>query len=127
MLRVQTNRRQVETKLYHILSRKECKKMCYSKKMGASIYSAVPYSFPKFHDGKTPYVDFVCYDPVIGKMRRKKFHISGIKSKSARKQRAAEIIALISARLREGWNVWAEEVGSREYTLLSEILSSKSV
>lgn len=97
--------------------------MCNSKKMGASIYSVVPYSLPKFHDGKTPYVDFMCFDPALGKMRRKKYHISGVKAKSARKQRAAEIIAYITARLREGWNVWAEEVGSREYTLLGDAVA----
>lgn len=90
------------------------------RKRGASIYNAVPYSLPKFHDGKTPYIDFVCYDPVTDKMRRKKFHISGIKSKSARAARASELIALITARLRDGWNVWSEAVGSREYTLLSD-------
>ena len=81
------------------------------------------YTFPTLHTGKKWFVDFKCYDPVAGKMRRKKYHIDRIKKASDRKRYAAELIATIAARLRRGWNVWAEAATSREYTLLYNIFA----
>ena len=94
-----------------------------SCRSGVSSYSLVPYSQPRLHTGKSWYVDFFCFDPVAGEMRRKKYCLNNIKKLSDRRQRAAELITTISARLREGWNVWADLQGdsNRMYTLYSEV------
>lgn len=86
------------------------------------MYSVTSYSLPKFHKGKTYYVAFQCFDPVEGKMRRKKYHLDGIKSKREREKRATELIANITQRLREGWNVWAKAETSRQYTAWETIV-----
>ena len=87
-----------------------------------SSSSILSYSVPKLHTGKTWYVDFFCYDPVEQRMRRKKYHLDGIKKLSMRKQRAADLIAALSERLRRGWNVWAENAAcDRHYSPYTEV------
>ena len=54
-------------------------------------------------------------------MRRKKYHLDGIKSVRERRRRASELISTISARLREGWNCWADVESSRGYTLYENV------
>ncbi|MCM0342529.1 site-specific integrase [Bacteroides fragilis] len=94
----------------------------YSKqRKGASLHEVITYTLPKLHTGKNWYIDFLCYDPIDGKMRRKKYMLDSIKSQSARKKQAAEIITNCTNRLREGWNPWADASNSRQYTKLSDI------
>ena len=89
--------------------------MCPKTRKGASLHEVINYTLPKLHTGKNWYVDFLCYDPVEGKMRRKKYMLDSIKSQSARKKQAAEIITNCTNRLRSGWNPWAEASNSRQY------------
>lgn len=42
------------------------------KRKGTSLYDVVTYTLPKLHTGKNWYVDFKCYDPLEGSMKRKK-------------------------------------------------------
>lgn len=80
------------------------------------------YSFPKLHEGKKWFVDFVCYDPLTQTMRRKKYHVDNFKTKKERRAYAAELIATLSAKLRTGWNVWAAQAETvREYTPIEKV------
>ena len=98
------------------------KKMVSKKKAGARVYSVTEFSWPRLHTGKCWFVDFLCYDPVEGKMRRKKYHLDGIKKLSDRRKRAAELIAKLSDKLQHGWNVWAEKAENiRQYTLYEHV------
>lgn len=89
--------------------------MCSKTRKGSPLHEVITYTLPKLHTGKNWYVDFLCYDPVDGKMRRKKFMLDSIKSQSARKKQAAEIITNCTNRLRSGWNPWADATNSRQY------------
>lgn len=91
------------------------------KKSKAHASDILTYTIPKLHTGKLWFVDFYCYDPVTETMRRKKYHLDSIKKVSERRKYAAELIANILARLRKGWNVWADASTSREYTLLTSV------
>lgn len=94
----------------------------YSKKRkGASLNEVISYTLPTLHSGKNWYVDFLCYDPLEEKMKRKKFMLDSIKKPSERKKRAAEIIANCTNRLRSGWNPWAEASNSRLYMKFSDV------
>ena len=44
---------------------------------GSSINNIVDYTLPKLHTGKNWYIDFTCFDPADGKMRRKKYMLEG--------------------------------------------------
>lgn len=90
---------------------------------GSSINNIVDYTLPKLHTGKNWYVDFTCFDPADGKMRRKKYMLDSIAKTSDRKKRAAEIIANATARLRNGWNPWAEASTERQYCKFAEVTS----
>lgn len=86
------------------------------------LSSVLGYSQPKFHEGKTSFVDFFCYDPVLGKMRRKKYHLDSAKKRSERRKLAATIISGLSEKLRSGWNPWSAPSESRLYTDIDEAL-----
>lgn len=88
---------------------------------GASAYEVITYSLPKLHTGKTWFVDFQCFDPAEGKMRRKKYHLDSIKSVRERRQRAQELIVGLTAKLKSGWNVWVENGSSRQYTVFDTV------
>lgn len=88
---------------------------------GASRYEVVGYSLPKLHTGKRWFVDFLCFDPAEGKMRRKKYHLDGIKSVRERRAHAHELIVGITEKLRKGWNVWVDCGSSRQYTLFDSV------
>ncbi len=98
--------------------------MLERKKITGNACKVIGYSLPKLHKGKTWYVDFLCFDPLAEKMRRKKYHLDGIKSVRERNARAAELIATLTARLRQGWNVWAQGAESeRGYRLMREVFA----
>ena len=84
------------------------------KRKGTSLYDVVTYTLPKLHTGKNWYVDFKCYDPQEGSMKRKKFMLDSIAKISERKKRATEIITVTTQRLRNGWNPWAEATTDRQ-------------
>lgn len=90
---------------------------------GSTINNIVDYTLPKLHTGKNWYVDFTCFDPADGKMRRKKYMLDSIAKISDRKKRAAEIIANATSRLRSGWNPWIEASTERQYAKFSEVTS----
>ena len=79
----------------------------------------IPYTLPKLHAKKHWYVDFCCYDPLTQTMRRKKYMLDGIKSVKLRRERAAEIISVVTYKLRNGWNVWASATSTRQYTTIA--------
>ncbi len=88
---------------------------------GAPLKEIVTYTLPKLHTGKNWYVDFQCYDPVDGRMRRKKYMLDSIEKVSDRRKRAAEIIALATERLRNGWNPWADASSDRQYARFTDV------
>ena len=90
---------------------------------GSTINNIVEYTLPKLHTGKNWYVDFTCFDPADGKMRRKKYMLDSISKISERKKRGAEIIANATSRLRSGWNPWIEASTERQYAKFSEVTS----
>lgn len=96
--------------------------MLYRTRKGSSLNEVVTYTLPKLHISKNWYVDFQCFDPVDGRMKRKKYMLDSIQSKTERKRRAAEIIANATNRLREGWNPWAEVTSDRQYYKFCDVV-----
>lgn len=95
--------------------------MCSKQRKGSSLNEVITYTLPKLHTGKNWYVDFQCYDPVDRKMRRKKYMLDSIEKLSDRKKRATEIITNLTARLRSGWNPWADTSNSRHYSKFDDV------
>lgn len=81
------------------------------------------YSLPVYHEnGKKKYVDFSCYDPALGTMRRKKYHLDKYRTKKERKLHADLLISTLSIKLRSGWNPWCDVASDRQLTSFEEIL-----
>lgn len=94
--------------------------MC-SKKTGTRLSEIVGYTEPRLHEGKKWYVDFYALDPITKELRRKKYHIDSITSIRARRAKAAQIIAMLSEKLRNGWSPWMKSHDERIFTPLNEI------
>lgn len=92
-----------------------------NSRKGSSLKEIISYTLPKLHIGKNWYVDFQCYDPVDGRMRRKKYMLDSIVRLSDRRKRAAEIIAVVTDRLRHGWNPWADVSSDRQYARFTDV------
>lgn len=83
----------------------------------------IGYTLPVYHDGGAKvYVDFYCFDPGLGEMRRKKYHLDKYSTKKEQKRQAGLLIATLTRRLREGWNPYCDASSSRGYTEFSAVL-----
>ena len=96
--------------------------MFSSSKKTNSISEIVSYTYPTLHTGKVWYIDFMAYDPVAQKMKRKKFNVPPIKGNRSRKNYASEMIYKLSVKLREGWNPWVTATTKRQYTLYKDVI-----
>lgn len=94
--------------------------MC-SKASGASLCDVLGYSFPRLHEGKEWYIDFVCLDPAGQEARRKKYYVPADKSKRRRRALAQLMIERLNVKLREGWNPWADNKSNKNYAKLEEV------
>lgn len=96
--------------------------MSASRKKINSISEIVSYTYPTLHTGKVWYIDFMAYDPVEQKMRRKKYNVPPVNGIRARKAYANEMIYKLSIKLREGWNPWVTATTKRQYTLYKDVI-----
>lgn len=67
------------------------------------------------------YVSFNAFDPLSGKMKRKKIHLGRIKGKRELRETGARVIRRVVERLSSGWNPWVEAENALSYTLLSDV------
>lgn len=90
----------------------------------ASINNVLGYTLPVYHDTRSgSYVDFYCFDPIAGGMRRKKYHLEKYKSKRERRLQANLVINTLTKKLLTGWNPFCDAKRSRSFTLLSDVLA----
>lgn len=80
------------------------------------------FTYPRLHTKKSWYIDFMSFDPGVGKMRRKKIMLDGIPKITDRRKRAAELIEALTKQLRAGWSPWVNVDENRGYTPLSDAL-----
>ncbi len=71
---------------------------------------------PKLHTGKEWYVGFMAYDPLTGKMKRKKIMLGRIKGRRAQREYADGVIQRLTEKLLGGWNPWTDANSTAEYT-----------
>lgn len=96
--------------------------MSSSRRKTASLASVISYTVPKLHTGKTWYIDFMAFDPVEQKMKRKKYMLNGIDKISERRSYAIEVITNLNVKLRSGWNPWTDVENTRQYTTYIDIM-----
>ena len=81
------------------------------------------YRLPIFHSTeKNVYVDFYAFDPVQGRLRRKKIHLDKYPSKREQKRHASVLISTLTHKLLSGWNPWCDASVSRKFTPLTDII-----
>lgn len=76
---------------------------------------------PKLHQGKDCYVDFLAFEPLSGKMKRKKIMLGHVKGKKSQREYADGIIRRLTEKLLSGWNPWMDTNNAAEYAKFSDI------
>lgn len=97
--------------------------MYLSEKDLVSSRNIINFTLPQLHRGKQVYVDFYAFDPVSGKLRRKKYMLNRYKKKADRSTMAALIIHNIIEKLKAGWNPFVNANRTRQFTPFPTILS----
>lgn len=73
------------------------------------VAKALAYTPPQYRNNKGGcYIEFHAYDPVDGKMKRKRIKVNHIPGSRQRKQYATECIKRFLDLLSDGWNPWID-------------------
>lgn len=94
----------------------------FSKNPRKVVQEIISYTIPEFREGKECYIAFNAFDPMLGKMRRKKIKLNYV-PKKYRWQRAREIIPRLIEKLQEGWNPWIAEESTKGYQLFDTAIT----
>lgn len=97
--------------------------MFLPEKGSSSKKGIVDFTMPKLHKGKKWFIDFYAFDPVQGRMRRKKYMLDHFESSKGRSEMATVMLAEIFHKLVAGWNPFATSVDSRSYTDFSKVVT----
>lgn len=84
----------------------------------------VGFTLPVLHTkGGYWYVDFTAFDPVSGRMKRKKYMLNRYKTDHKKRMMGTLLIHNITAKLTAGWNPWVNADKSRQFTEIPIIFS----
>lgn len=88
-----------------------------NKKNSVSIEAAriQSYKLPVYKKGAQHYVEFYAFNPLTGKLGRRKKMFDYIKNIKERNKAAEKFCKEITYRLQTGWNPWVEETCDGEY------------
>lgn len=86
------------------------------------VDSIISYTYPKLYTGKEWYVGFYAFDPVQGKMRRKRIKINFIEKVTDRRKYAQGLMRRLIVKLDNGWNPWIEAESSKAYHTINEAI-----
>lgn len=86
----------------------------------ATLASIKGWTFPQIHFGKSSYVSFSAYDPVSGRLKRKKIMLNHLGRRPAMRAYGELLVKRLTAKLLEGWNPWVEAPTPLEYTRLED-------
>ena len=76
----------------------------------STIDEIISFTYPRLRENAPAwYVEFYAFDPVRGKMRRKRIKINRLATKKQRREYAAGLIIRLYQQLIRGWNPWVEK------------------
>lgn len=87
----------------------------------SEIHDIISFTYPKLYTGKEWYVGFYAFDPVRGKMRRKRIKINFIEKIGDRRKYAQGLIRRLIVKLDNGWNPWIEAESEKAYHTISDV------
>lgn len=88
--------------------------MTVSKK-SVDFQEILSYTPPQLYTGKEWYIGFMAFDPVLGRLHRKKIKLNHIKGITLRRRYASDLIKRLNTHLQEGWNPWIEAENEKSY------------
>lgn len=89
----------------------------------STLQEVKAYTLPKLYAGKQEwFIYFSAFDPVSGKLKRKKIKLNSITNVTERRKYARGMIVRISEKLACGWNPWIEAETNSAYVLFNDVL-----
>lgn len=83
----------------------------------------ISYTPPKLYQGKDWYVGFMAFDPVRGRMRRKRIKLNFIEKIGERRRYADALIKRLHSQLERGWNPWVEAENGLAYHRVDDVIA----
>ena len=85
------------------------------------------WTLPEVHYGREQYIGFSAFDPLTGRMKRKKImlgrmHIANGRPTREQRRRVTAIMKRLTEKLEEGWNPWIEAGSALEYTEVRDVM-----
>lgn len=87
-----------------------------------SLQEIKNYTLPKLCTGNEWYIYFHAFNPITGKLQRKRIKINSIKNITERRRYAKDLMHRITEQLILGWNPWIEAENSNSYLLFSDVI-----
>lgn len=81
------------------------------------------YTLPEVHAGKESYIAFYAFDPLSGKLKRKRIKINFVKGSAREKKKyVSDFVKRIILKLESGWNPWVEGENASAYKLFDDVI-----
>lgn len=96
--------------------------MYLSEKELITSRNIIGFTVPVLHKGKEWYVGFMAFDPVSGKMKRKKYMLNKYKKTGQREAMASILIHNLFDKLKCGWSPFADVEKTRQFTPFQTII-----
>jgi integrase len=94
-----------------------------TSKKSSGLKEVISYTYPKLYTGKEWYIGFYAFDPVLGKMRRKRIKVNHITKVGDRRRYADGLVKRLMDKLDMGWNPFIEAENQNAYHTFSEACS----
>ncbi|MDD4636844.1 MAG: site-specific integrase [Bacteroidales bacterium] len=90
----------------------------------STIHEIKAYTLPELKRGKETYIAFRAFDPLTGKLKRKKIKLNHLKGTAADKKKYTnDLLKRIILKLEKGWNPWIEGENVNAYKSFLEVIT----
>lgn len=87
----------------------------------STFQQVLSYTNPQLYTGKEWYIGFQAFDPVIGKLKRKRIKLNRIDKIGERRKYANDLLKRITQQLQQGWNPWIEQSDGKGHYTFKEV------
>ncbi len=93
-----------------------------SSRLDPVRHEIIGFTPPRLATGRETFVFFYAFDPMEGKMKRKKYMLGRCHTQKEIKERSRVMIANLTRKLSGGWNPWIEGSDSLAYTTFEDAM-----
>ena len=88
---------------------------------GSALKEIVSFTYPRLTEGKDWFISFYAFNPIAGKLCRKRIKLNHIEKIGNRRKYANGLISRLIKKLESGWNPFFEEENPNAYQTFDEV------